>query len=95
MSQLFNFFSFDVMSDLAFGAPFNMLQTQKEHFALQILHDGQSMLSFLTPVPWLALILRRLPGVLDGERRLVEWSLEQVTKRGQVSSSRYKKGGIR
>lgn len=88
VSKLFNFFSFDVMSDLAFGAPFQMLQTQKEHFALQILHDGQSLLSFITPVPWLAIILRRIPGALEGERRLVEWSMEQVTKRRQVSRSK-------
>lgn len=85
VSRLFTFFSFDVMSDLVFGEPFNMLQSQKEHFAWRILHDGQSQLSFISPVPWLALVLRQLPGVLNAERRLLEWSMEQVAKRSEVS----------
>lgn len=73
------------MGDLAFGAPFNMLKTQKEHFAMNILHNGISHLSYLTPVPWMARILRSVPGALRGDAKFQKWSMAQVERRRKVS----------
>jgi tryprostatin B 6-hydroxylase len=40
VGQLFNFFGYDVMGDLAFGKDFNMLKSGDEHFAVQLLNEG-------------------------------------------------------
>lgn len=52
VSKLFNYYSFDIMGDLAFGKPFNMLQNEKEHWAVKLLNDGMETMAFLLPV-WL------------------------------------------
>lgn len=40
VGQLFNFFGYDVMGDLAFGKDFNMLNSGNEHFAVKLLNEG-------------------------------------------------------
>jgi hypothetical protein len=79
------FFGFDVMGDLAFGRPFDMLQSGKQHFALKIMHDGQATLGFLGPVPWVMPIVIRIPGVMAAFNRWKTWSEAQVEERRKVS----------
>ena len=38
MSDWFNFYSFDVMGDLAFGKSFNMLRDGVKHYFMTCLH---------------------------------------------------------
>lgn len=40
VSKWFNFFGYDVMGNLAFGKDFGMLQSGKEHFAINLLNEG-------------------------------------------------------
>lgn len=68
----------------AFGKPFNMLQSGKEHFAIQLLHKGQGPLAFLTPVPWMFRILTKIPGLSAGYYRFINWCEQQVDERRKV-----------
>lgn len=81
------FYGFDVMGDLAFGRPFDMLESGKKHFALKLMHEGQAGLGFLGPVPWLSPILIRIPGLMKGYETWVKWSEQQVEDRKRVSDS--------
>ena len=53
VNQYFQWFSFDVMGQVAFSKDFNMLRGAQWHSAVKVLRDGLAMLGPLTPVPWL------------------------------------------
>ncbi|KAL7907218.1 cytochrome P450 [Trichoderma velutinum] len=52
MAKWFRFYSFDTMGDLAFGKPFNMLKTSRNHWAIDLLDAGILPLALQLPV-WL------------------------------------------
>lgn len=83
-SDWFHFYSFDVMGDIAFGRSFEMLETGKPHFALNLLKEGMAPLGLLGPVPWAFCILTSIPGLGGGFKAFVEWCSEQVEKRKGV-----------
>lgn len=39
------------MSDLTFGEPLNMLESDENHFTVTLLQDGMDLLEPLSPVP--------------------------------------------
>lgn len=83
-SRWFNFYSFDVMGDLAFGKSFNMLKSGEQHYALKVLVDGMRPLGILTPVPWLFPLLLRIPGAADGTKMITKFIEEQAAARREV-----------
>ncbi|EGR47512.1 cytochrome P450 [Trichoderma reesei QM6a] len=52
MAKWFRFYGFDVMGDLAFGKSFNMLETSRNHWAIDLLDAGILPLALQLPV-WL------------------------------------------
>ncbi|MCJ1375714.1 hypothetical protein MMC20_006951 [Loxospora ochrophaea] len=80
-TRLLRFFSFDVIGDLTLGTKFQMLESDVEHFAADVLRRGMLPLGVLTPVPWLLLILSRVPGLLSGWDNMISWSDQQVERR--------------
>lgn len=46
-SKWFNYFSYDVMGDLAFGKSFGMLERGEEHFAVNLLNEGMQPFAFM------------------------------------------------
>ncbi|KAH8808644.1 cytochrome P450 monooxygenase-like protein [Xylogone sp. PMI_703] len=84
VSQWFNYYSFDVMGDLAFGKSFGMLENGKTHPALKVVHEGQKLLGYITPLPWLVPILRLFPAALSGEQKFRIWLKEQIEKRAKM-----------
>ena len=54
-SAWFNYWSFDVMGDFAFGKSFNMLKTGRNHFAIDWLESSMYLLGVFSPVPWFVL----------------------------------------
>ena len=52
-NQYFQWFSFDVMVQVAFSEDFNMLRGAQWHSAIKVLRDGMAAIGALTPVPWL------------------------------------------
>ena len=83
-TRLLRFFSFDVIGDLTLGTKFQMLESDVEHFAADVLRRGMLPLGVLTPVPWLLLILSRVPGLLSGWDNMISWSDQQVERRIKV-----------
>ncbi|KAL8709875.1 MAG: hypothetical protein Q9220_005491 [cf. Caloplaca sp. 1 TL-2023] len=81
VSRLFYLYSFDVMSDLAFGEPLNMLIDDKNHFAVGFLQDGMDLLGPLSPVPWLVRIGLSIPGVARNFKTLLTWSAQKLEHR--------------
>lgn len=51
-SAWFNYWSFDVMGDFAFGKSFKMLKTGRNHFAIDWLESSMYLLGIFSPVPW-------------------------------------------
>lgn len=84
VSELFYHFSFDVMSDLAFGESLNMLKNDENHFAVGLLQDGMDLLGPLSPVPWLVRIGFSIPGVAQNFKELLSWSAKKLEYRIQV-----------
>ena len=84
VSKLYYLYSFDVMSDLAFGEPLNMLVSDENHFAVGYLQDGMDLLGPLSPVPWLVRIGLRVPGVARNFKKLLAWSAKKMRHRMQV-----------
>ncbi|KAK4200392.1 putative cytochrome P450 E-class, group I [Triangularia verruculosa] len=56
VSDWFYFFTFDVMGEFAFGQGFEMLHSQKWHWAVRLLRRAMSLLGPFSAVPWLAQI---------------------------------------
>ncbi|KAM0260623.1 hypothetical protein ACHAQJ_002686 [Trichoderma viride] len=60
MTKWFRFYSFDVMGDLAFGKSFSMLETSRNHWAIDLLDAGFLPLALNLPV-WFLRLGMRLP----------------------------------
>ena len=86
-SKLFNYYSFDIMGDLAFGKPFDMLQNEKEHWAIKLLNDGMEPMAFLLPV-WLFGMLSQIPSLMKDYYKLVEFCCTQLDERMKVPFSK-------
>jgi tryprostatin B 6-hydroxylase len=86
VSKWFNYYSFDVMGDLAFGKPFDMLKNDEEHWAISLMNTGLEALVFLFPV-WLFRVLISIPGLLRDHARIVEFCNTQLDRRMKVSKS--------
>lgn len=55
MAKMFRFYSFDIMGDLAFGQSFNMLDTSRNHWAIDLLDAGILPLALQLPMWFLRL----------------------------------------
>ncbi|KAL8937854.1 MAG: hypothetical protein Q9216_004217 [Gyalolechia sp. 2 TL-2023] len=63
VTQLFHWFSVDVMGDLTFSKSFRMLENGEAHPIAGLLNDSLDIVGVLSPVPWLMRIgLNLLPG---------------------------------
>ena len=85
-SAWFNYFSFDVMGELAFGKSFDMLDNGKNHFAINWLENSMLLLGLFSPIPW-AVPVGAITPILGWEfRRFISWCSEQVEKRRDVKT---------
>lgn len=81
--ELFNFYSFDVMGDLAFGTSFDMLAKSKEHWAIELLNKGLDPLGCLFPV-WFFRFMVAVPRLGDDWWRFIDFCNQQVENRIKV-----------
>lgn len=87
-SAWFNFYSFDVMGDLAFGKSFDMLKGE-QHWILSLLTKTMFPLGILLHAPWLYILHNQIPGISSEFRKFVDWCDKQVEIRRTVHESRY------
>jgi tryprostatin B 6-hydroxylase len=83
VSKWFNYYSFDIMGDLAFGKSFDMLKNDQEHWAVALMNTGLEALAFLFPA-WLFRVLISIPGLLKDHARIAEFCNAQLDKRIRV-----------
>lgn len=81
VNDWFNFFSFDVMGDLAFAKSFGTLATGHWHSAVTLLRDGMNCLGVATPVPWLAQMVFSLPGAAYTWNAMIAWCKSTMNER--------------
>ncbi|KAH0835259.1 Tryprostatin B 6-hydroxylase [Fonsecaea pedrosoi] len=60
-SQWFNYYSFDVMGDLAYGKSFDMLETGGSHWAIDLLNEGIYYMGTLGHVTWAVILFTYVP----------------------------------
>lgn len=84
VSAWFNYYSFDVMGDLAFGKSFNMLKSGQSHFAIDWLERSAHLLGFCSPVSWLIPVGAAAPIVGTEFRRFIKWCNQQIDERREM-----------
>lgn len=92
MATWFNFYSFDVMGDLAFGKRLNMLRDGVVHYYMEAVHGSQVFIAAYSHLIWLTPLLKAIPILNREYTQFQNWLEEQVQLRRKVwhpsSSSR-------
>lgn len=84
VTEWFNYWSFDVMGDLAFGQSFQMLQSASGHWVIDLLTSAQVSLGMVIP-PWLSRFLFLcVPGAQTKTKRFIEYAAGQMKDRMAV-----------
>lgn len=84
MTDWFNYYSFDIMGDLAFGKSFNMLVDGKEAYILKQLHTDMQSVGLFSHLTWLFPFFKRTPGLNADYLRFWKFIGEQVDDRIKV-----------
>ena len=86
VNQYFQWFSFDVMGQVAFSKDFNMLRSAQWHTTIKLFRDGLAMLGPLTPVPWLVCMGPDIPmGNSRDLKNMVCYRQNSLPIRSQIS----------
>lgn len=83
-SKWFNYYSFDVMGDLAYGESFDMLKNGESHWAIDLLNEGQGGMRPLGPIAWLFGILIRTPVLNAGYKKFVQFCEDKIENRKKM-----------
>ena len=83
-NELFNFFSWDIMGDLAFSTSFNMLREKKLHWAVELSKKGIEPLGWMLP-PWCFRALLAIPGATADWFAFMNYCCHRLDERRQVS----------
>ncbi|KAF2501920.1 putative P450 monooxygenase [Lophium mytilinum] len=83
-SRWMNYYSFDVMGDLAFGKSFDMLKNGQSHFAIDLLNKAQGAFGLLSPAVWVFRILTRMPIISADYKAFVAWCENQMIERTKM-----------
>ena len=68
------------MGDLGFGAPFNMLQSGKAHWAIKLLNEGMDPAGFNFPA-WFFRTVIAIPGLASGYFKFIAFCNQQIADR--------------
>jgi cytochrome P450 len=85
VSRWFNYYSFDVMGDLAFGKSFNMLVDGRDAYVLTQLHTDMKSVGLFSHLTWLFPFFKRIPGLNADYLKFWGWVEDRVHERIQVS----------
>ncbi|KAF4953980.1 hypothetical protein FGADI_5576 [Fusarium gaditjirri] len=77
-SLWFNFYSFDVMGDLAFGRTFDMLKNGIAHPFMELVHSNMLMAGSLSHLTWIFPLLKRIPVLNQKNLEFQGWLKQQV-----------------
>ncbi|KAE8137385.1 cytochrome P450 monooxygenase [Aspergillus pseudotamarii] len=88
ITQWFNYFSFDVMTDLAFGKTSNMLVDGKESYILQTIRTDMSRVAYFSHLAWLFPFTKRVPFLNSNFLRFWKWIADQISERAKCEPER-------
>ncbi|KAF2757755.1 benzoate 4-monooxygenase cytochrome P450 [Pseudovirgaria hyperparasitica] len=88
MSDWFNFYSFDIMGDLAFGAQFDMLKDGVKHYFMVALHGFVKAVGILSYAIWIIPVFRLMPVLNAEDQKFWKWVGQQIDKRRQTRLER-------
>ncbi|RMZ81077.1 hypothetical protein DV738_g2396, partial [Chaetothyriales sp. CBS 135597] len=80
-SQVFNFYSFDVMGDMAFGKGFNMLKDGVVHYYMAYVHENMLAVGVFSHLIWIFPLFKTIPGLNYQYIKFQNWIAEQVAER--------------
>ena len=86
VSRTFNFYSFDVMGDLAFGQSFNMLTLGEYHSVVKLLHKGLQPLGYYFPM-WFFRTMVAVPRLGDEWWQFMHYCSKQMHDRITASTA--------
>ena len=86
ITDLFQLYSFDAMSDVALGTSFKMLQNNEQHWAVKLLHRGMMPLGFMFPT-WLFRVLLAIPGATGDWFTFKDYCCQRLEERMNVRKS--------
>jgi hypothetical protein len=84
MSRWVRYFAFEVMANLAFGKPFNMLTEQTESYFLKVIRQDMKLVGYLRHLPWLSTLFMRTPVVNWNNKKFWRWIEGQFSERIEV-----------
>lgn len=84
VSQWFNFYSFDIMGDLAFGRSFDMLKDGIAHYFMKLSHTNMLLVSAFSHLVWMFPLFKETPGLNAEHVKFQKWLAEQVERRQKV-----------
>ncbi|KAF1996372.1 benzoate 4-monooxygenase [Amniculicola lignicola CBS 123094] len=85
-SKTFMDYSFDVISDLTFGKPFNMLTTGEPHPIIKEFIEAKKIMGTALSLTWLFHILRSIPWVEYRMNEFIKWYKSELDDRSKASS---------
>ncbi|RDW74721.1 cytochrome P450 [Aspergillus mulundensis] len=83
MSKWFNYYSFDVMGDMAFGKSFDMLVNGEDTYFLTALHGDMTSVGLFGRMQWLFPFFKSIPGLNSQYLKFWEFLHAQVGNRMQ------------
>lgn len=86
-TELFNFFSFDVMSGLAFGVDLDQLPSGQPHIFMTSLHEQAVGLGAFSHANWLGPLIMCIPGISGNVKIFWGFVEESVRRRRKVSGT--------
>lgn len=84
VADWFNFYSFDVMGDLAWGKSFHMLRDGVKHYFMKCLHADMVNVGLFSHLLWLFPIFKATPILNNEHKRFWNWVAAQVAERKVV-----------
>lgn len=87
VAEWFNFYSFDVMGDLAFGKSFNMLRDGVKHYFMKALHADMTITGYIGHITWILPLVKITPIVNSDHLKFWAWCGQQVLERMKVTAT--------
>ncbi|EGY22529.1 averantin oxidoreductase [Verticillium dahliae VdLs.17] len=81
VSTWFNFYSFDVMGDLAFGRSFNMMKDGIVHYYMQAVHTSMQAVAAFSHLVWIFPLFKEIPGLNHEHLKFQAWLHQHVKQR--------------
>ncbi|MCJ1246388.1 hypothetical protein MMC30_003595 [Trapelia coarctata] len=81
VSAWFRYYSWDISSDLTFGRSFDMLENEDNRFVFSLVRSAMAGVGLFGPVPWLFILLGRIPSITANYNIFLEFVERQMLER--------------